>query len=150
LDGWIVLGLPQVLAQLPRASARQSSSILSSIEFDRDGQLFATAGVSKRVSIYEYSAVINNPMVDVHRPSQEIVTRSKISCLSWNKYIKSHIINSDYEGVHNLPLGRPAGTCACHGFGSAALPVPTCWLFPLGVECQGTIDGGRRLDGIGW
>lgn len=26
-------------------------------------------------------------------------TRSKLSCLSWNKYIKAHIASSDYEGI---------------------------------------------------
>ena len=92
----------QVIAELPRASTRQSSSILSSIEFDRDSQVFATAGVSKRISIFEYAAVMNNPHADVHCPAMELVTRSKLSCLSWNKYIKSHLVSSDYEGVVTL------------------------------------------------
>lgn len=39
----------KVLAEIPRPSLRQSSSIISSVEFDRDGLLFATAGVSKRI-----------------------------------------------------------------------------------------------------
>lgn len=47
----------QVVAQVPRASARQSSAILSSIEFDRDATLFATAGVSKRISIFDFATV---------------------------------------------------------------------------------------------
>jgi hypothetical protein len=47
----------QVVAQVPRASARQSSAILSSIEFDRDTTLFATAGVSKRISIFDFATV---------------------------------------------------------------------------------------------
>ena len=42
---------------MPRASARQSSAILSSIEFDRDATLFATAGVSKRISIFDFATV---------------------------------------------------------------------------------------------
>ena len=29
----------------------------------------------------------------------EMSTRSKLSCLSWNKYTKSHIASSDYEGI---------------------------------------------------
>ncbi|KAK9823349.1 hypothetical protein WJX72_002097 [[Myrmecia] bisecta] len=95
-------GKLKVIAQLPRASTRQSSSILSSIEFDRDSQVFATAGVSKRISIFEYAAVMNNPHADVHCPAMELVTRSKLSCLAWNKYIKSHLISSDYEGVVTL------------------------------------------------
>jgi E3 ubiquitin-protein ligase RFWD2 len=38
-------------------------------------------------------------VADVHCPVVEIATRSKLSCLSWNKYIKSHIASSDYEGI---------------------------------------------------
>ena len=52
-----MLGGVQVVAQVPRASARQSSAILSSIEFDRDATLFATAGVSKRISIFDFATV---------------------------------------------------------------------------------------------
>ena len=62
-------------------------------------QVFATAGVSKRISIYEYSAIMANPAAETHRPSQELVTRSKLSCLSWNKYLKTYLASSDYEGV---------------------------------------------------
>ena len=79
---------------------RQSSAILSSIEFDRDAQFFATAGVSKRISIYEFASVLANPWSDVHCPALELGTRSKLSCLSWHRYIKSNLISSDYEGAH--------------------------------------------------
>lgn len=87
------------IATIPRPSLRQSSSIVSSLEFDRDGGLFATAGVSKRISVFEYNAVVGTPGLSVHCPVVEMVTRSKLSCLSWNRYIKSHIASSDYEGV---------------------------------------------------
>lgn len=92
-------GRLKVVAQLLRPSNQHSSSILSSIEFDRDSEVFATAGVSKRISIYEYSAIMANPAAETHRPSQELVTRSKLSCLTWNKYLKTHLASSDYEGV---------------------------------------------------
>jgi len=87
------------IATIPRPSLRQSSSIVSSLEFDRDGGFFATAGVSKRISVFEYNAVVGTPGLSVHCPVVEMVTRSKLSCLSWNRYIKSHIASSDYEGV---------------------------------------------------
>ena len=74
----------QVIAQLPRASTRQSAAILSSIDFDRDGAIFATAGVSKRISLFEYAAVLAHPTAEQHCPASELVTRSKLSCLSWN------------------------------------------------------------------
>ena len=40
-----------------------------------------------------------NPAAETHRPSQELATRSKLSCLSWNKYLKAYLASSDYEGV---------------------------------------------------
>ncbi len=40
-----------------------------------------------------------NPAAETHCPSQELVTRSKLSCLSWNKYLKTYLASSDYEGV---------------------------------------------------
>ena len=35
----------------------------------------------------------------MHCPVVEMATRSKLSCLSWNKYTKYHIASSDYEGI---------------------------------------------------
>lgn len=40
-----------------------------------------------------------NEQEDVQCPIVEMPTRSKLSCLSWNKYTKSHIASSDYEGI---------------------------------------------------
>lgn len=80
-----MLNNAQVVAELPRASSRQSAAILSSIEFDRDRAVFATAGVSKRISLFDYANVLAHPHVQQHCPAAELVTRSKLSCLSWNK-----------------------------------------------------------------
>ncbi|KAK9284789.1 hypothetical protein L1049_023966 [Liquidambar formosana] len=74
------------------------ANIVSSIEFDRDDELFATAGVSRRIKVFDFSSVVNEP-ADVHCPVVEMSTRSKLSCLSWNKYAKNHIASSDYEGI---------------------------------------------------
>ena len=67
-----------------------------------DLQVFATAGVSKRISVYEYANVLRNPHTETHCPALEVNTRSKLSCLSWNKYVQSHLASSDYEGVVNV------------------------------------------------
>lgn len=76
-----------------------SSSIVSSIEFDRDDEYFATAGVSKKIKIYEYKSIVEQPSVEIHTPVKEMSCRSKISCLSWNPYIKERVACSDYEGI---------------------------------------------------
>ncbi|KAJ3315114.1 coatomer subunit alpha [Boothiomyces sp. JEL0838] len=105
-------------------------SIVSSIEFDKDDEYFATAGVTKRIKIFNYETVVsdfggissrfisgksrnvseNESLSDKHHsrlripryPEREIPCESKISCLSWNTYMKSTIASSDYEGVVSL------------------------------------------------
>ncbi|XP_072982430.1 E3 ubiquitin-protein ligase COP1-like isoform X1 [Typha latifolia] len=88
----------RVIAELRHGDLFHSANIVSSIEFDRDDELFATAGVSKRIKVFELSTVVNEPS-DIHCPVVEMSTRSKLSCLSWNKYSKNIIASSDYEGI---------------------------------------------------
>ncbi|KAJ3313799.1 hypothetical protein HDU76_002555 [Blyttiomyces sp. JEL0837] len=138
-----------------------TSSIVSSIEFDKDDDHFATAGVTRKIKIFDYNSVVwdyreqgsnqrqskkmggsitkrrrrdtyslqeerevdtetedeeggdvasdytlnadEEDCDDVPRyPVQEMGGRAKISCLSWNPYIKSHLAASDYEGIVTL------------------------------------------------
>nr|AOQ25826.1 COP1 [Ipomoea batatas] len=88
----------RVIAELRHGDIFHSANIVSSIEFDRDDELFATAGVSRRIKVFDFSSVVNEP-ADVHCPVVEMSTRSKLSCLSWNKYTKNHIASSDYDGI---------------------------------------------------
>ncbi|KAL2649172.1 hypothetical protein R1flu_017300 [Riccia fluitans] len=89
----------RVIAELRHGDLFHSSNIVSSsIEFDRDDEFFATAGVSRRIKVFEFATVVNE-LADVHCPVVEMTTRSKLSCLSWNKYIKPQIASSDYEGI---------------------------------------------------
>ncbi|XVE72461.1 hypothetical protein DITRI_Ditri11bG0041000 [Diplodiscus trichospermus] len=88
----------RVIAELRLGDLFHSANIVSSIEFDRDDELFATAGVSRRIKVFDFSMVLNEA-ADVHCPVVEMSTRSKLSCLSWNKYWKNHIASSDYEGI---------------------------------------------------
>lgn len=77
------------------------SSIVSSIEFDKDNEFFAIAGVTKRIKLFEYSSVIQDT-VDIHYPMNEMLCNSKISCISWSSYHKGMLANSDYEGSVSL------------------------------------------------
>ncbi|KAJ0112815.1 hypothetical protein Patl1_01935 [Pistacia atlantica] len=88
----------RVIAELRHADLFHAANIVSSIEFDRDNQLFATAGVSRRIKVFDFASVVNEP-TDVHCPVMEMSTRSKLSCLSWNKFSKNRIASSDYEGI---------------------------------------------------
>lgn len=74
-----------------------TAHIVSSIEFDRDADFFAIAGVTKRIKVYDYAVVVRDA-VDLHYPVMEMVAGSKISCISWSAYHKSVLASSDYEG----------------------------------------------------
>ena len=74
-----------------------SSNIASSIEFDKDGEFFAVAGLTKKIRIFDYGNVIKD-VVDIHYPCAEMVCNSKISCVSWSSYLKNKLASSDYDG----------------------------------------------------
>ncbi|KAK9715022.1 hypothetical protein RND81_06G137300 [Saponaria officinalis] len=88
----------RVVSELRCSDFFHSANIVSSIEFDRDNELFATAGVSRRIKIFEFSSVLDEP-AQVHCAVVDIATRSKLSCLSWNTYSKQCIASSDYDGI---------------------------------------------------
>ncbi|KAM3586086.1 hypothetical protein VKS41_002616 [Umbelopsis sp. WA50703] len=143
----------KVIATLRYGDISSSSSIVSAIEFDRDDEYFATAGVTKKIKIFEYGNIEDEHRIDDdHRsedgnmfypdnpsrmertedkwrtppltnyghdagyigrsrnreepvmryPIKEMVCRHKISCLSWNSYIKNQMASSDYEGVVSI------------------------------------------------
>lgn len=75
-----------------------NSTIVSSIEFDKDNEFFAIAGVTKRIKVFDYGAVIRDT-VDIHYPCVEMISNSKISCISWNSFHKGMLASSDYEGT---------------------------------------------------
>ncbi|CAN8247742.1 unnamed protein product [Cochlearia groenlandica] len=88
----------RVIAEIRHGDIFHSANIVSSIEFDRDDELFATAGVSRCIKVFDFSSVVNEH-ADMQCPIVEMSTRSKLSCLSWNKHEKNHIASSDYEGI---------------------------------------------------
>lgn len=51
--------------------------LFPSIEFDRDCDYFAIAGVTKKIKVYEYGTVIQDA-VDIHYPENEMTCNSKI------------------------------------------------------------------------
>lgn len=78
-----------------------NSTIVSTIVFDKDNEYFAIGGVTKRIKIFDYLAVIRDT-VDIHYPGVEMISNSKISCITWNSYHKNILASSDYEGAVNI------------------------------------------------
>lgn len=76
-----------------------ASTIVSSVEFDKDNEYFAVAGVTKRIKIFDFYSAVRDAHVDVKYPVYEMACNSKISCVSWNPYLKEVLASSDYEGI---------------------------------------------------
>ena len=74
------------------------SSIVSSIDFDKDCDHFAVAGVTKKIKVFDYESVVNNVVDGVNCPVVQMACNSKISCVGWSHYHKSWLASSDYEG----------------------------------------------------
>eukprot|EP00301_Raphidiophrys_heterophryoidea_P005037 c12151_g1_i1.p1 GENE.c12151_g1_i1~~c12151_g1_i1.p1 ORF type:complete len:607 (+),score=162.88 c12151_g1_i1:273-2093(+) len=88
----------KVHANMHYDTCSSGSNIVSSIEFDRDEEFFAAAGVTKKIKIFEYDSIMRHPDAS-HFPLHELTCRAKLSCLSWNSYVKCQLAASDYEGV---------------------------------------------------
>lgn len=78
-----------------------NSTIVSTIVFDKDNEFFAIGGVTRRIKVFDYLAVVRDT-VDIHYPNVEMMSNSKISCITWNAYHKNIMASSDYEGAVNL------------------------------------------------
>lgn len=100
----------KVKADLKQGDLLNSSNLVCSLSFDRDGEFFATAGVNKKIKVFECDAIINEDR-DIHYPVVEMASRSKLSSICWNSYIKGQIASSNFEGVvqvvitlHSIPF----------------------------------------------
>jgi protein suppressor of PHYA-105 1 len=68
------------------------------LSFDRDADYFAAGGVSKKIKIFDFNSIFNDP-VDIHYPVIEMSNESKLSCICWNSYIKNYLASTGYDGV---------------------------------------------------
>ena len=81
---------------------RSNHNLISSIEFNAPATLFATAGVTKRIKVFDFNTML--PVLETddlnhhHYPILEIPTVSKLSCLSWSRKQTSILAASTYKG----------------------------------------------------
>ena len=78
-----------------------NNAMVCCASWDRDGELFATAGTSKSICVYETSAVVRLG-ARVHCPALEFKAQSKVSALCCNPYVKQSLASGDYQGVVQL------------------------------------------------
>lgn len=88
----------EVRGILRNADFNNPPNVICSLSFDRDEDYFATAGISKKIKIFEFNALFSDS-VDIHYPVVEMSNRSKLSCVCWNNYIKNYLASTDYDGV---------------------------------------------------
>ncbi|TKY71010.1 SPA1-related 2 protein [Spatholobus suberectus] len=91
----------EVRGVLRNADFNNPANVICSLSFDRDEDYFASAGISKKIKIFEFSALCNDS-VDIHYPAVEMSNRSKLSCVCWNNYIKNYLASTDYDGIVKL------------------------------------------------
>ena len=80
-----------------------SANVICSLSFDREEDYFATAGVSKKIKIFEFNALFNES-VDIHYPAIEISNKSKLTCVCWNNYIRNYLASTDYDGAVKVSI----------------------------------------------
>ncbi|CAH8314392.1 unnamed protein product [Eruca vesicaria subsp. sativa] len=78
-----------------------NSNVICSLGFDRDEDYFATAGVTKKIKIFDFNSLFNES-VDIHYPAVEMPNRSNLTGVCWNNYIRNYLASSDYDGIIKL------------------------------------------------
>jgi E3 ubiquitin-protein ligase RFWD2 len=130
--------------EAPGADVFKASNIVSAIEFDRESEFVATAGVTKRIKIFEFSNILRN-LADVHYPVKEIQAEAKLSWVVWNPYIRYHLASSDYEGMVTVwDANRGVAICDYEEHEKRAWSVDFCGPNPT-LFASGSDDGRVKL-----
>ncbi|KAI5424546.1 hypothetical protein KIW84_030646 [Lathyrus oleraceus] len=91
----------EVRGILRNADFNNPANEICSLIFDQDEDYFASAGISKKIKIFDFNTLCNDS-VDIHYPTVEMSNISKLSCVCWNNYIKNYLASIDYDGVVKL------------------------------------------------
>lgn len=101
---------------------RTNHNLISSIEFNAPAAMFATAGVTKQIKVFDFDGMLQGGAgkgaVELHHyPVLEIPTVSKLSCLSWNRAKHSVLAAATYKGdilVHDTETNTSLDTLREH------------------------------------
>eukprot|EP00890_Picochlorum_soloecismus_P003133 jgi/Picsp_1/3820/NSC_01332-R1_protein spa1-related 2-like len=102
-----------VMSIIRSGSMASPQEMVCCSDFDADDSHFATVSVSRSVKVFDFSSMTNNPEA-LQFPVWQATTRSKLSSVSWNSYIRSYLITSDYDGLVQLwdvSTGSSADIC---------------------------------------
>lgn len=90
-----------VKATLQYGDILNTKNMVCSVNFDCDDEFFATAGVSKRIKIFDCNALLGESN-DMHYPVIEMNSKTKLSCVCWNNFRKNYLASSDLGGAVQL------------------------------------------------
>lgn len=93
----------EVCGNLRKGDFSSSVNLICSLGFDRDEDYIATAGVSKKIKVYDFHMLLDNS-VDIHYPAIEMSNKSKLTCICWNSYIKNYLASTDHDGAVKVCL----------------------------------------------
>lgn len=88
----------EVCGAIRNGDLLNSPNVICSVSLDRDEDFIATAGISKKIKIFEFGAFVKDS-IDIHYPLVEMSNKSKLSCVCWNNYIRNYLASTDYDGV---------------------------------------------------
>ncbi|KAF6136313.1 hypothetical protein GIB67_042798 [Kingdonia uniflora] len=88
----------EVSGTLRNADLLNSANVFCSLSFDWDEDFFAAGGVSMKIKIFDFRYLLDDS-VDIHYPIIKLSSKSKLSCICWNNYIKNFLASTDYDGV---------------------------------------------------
>ncbi|KAK4789111.1 hypothetical protein SAY86_020430 [Trapa natans] len=88
----------QVCGSLKYGELLNAANVIRSIGFSRDEEYIATAGVSKKIKVFEFSTLLDDS-IDIHYPAVEMSNKNKLSCVCWNSYMRSFLASTDYGGL---------------------------------------------------
>lgn len=88
----------EVCGSLKCGDLLNAANVIRSIGFNRDEEYIATAGVSKKIKVFEFSTLLDDS-IDIQYPAVEMSNKSKLSCVCWNGYMRSFLASTDYDGL---------------------------------------------------
>lgn len=97
----------ELIASVAPPRGDRGAAILSSLDFDAGGARFASAGVARRVAVYDCDAVIDAAQSGEEAPAPvvELDARAKLSCAVWAPAAGGAphtLLATDYDGCATL------------------------------------------------
>lgn len=73
------------------------NDIVSSIDFDKDEEFFATGGIAKQLKVYSYQSIFDSTKA-LECPVQDMSCKDKITSVSFNHFLRGKLGSSSHDG----------------------------------------------------